>query len=391
MAHPPHYLVTGASGVVGSAIVPQLMALPDTTVSVLLRPRQGEDVQARLRHLLAYWARAYPEPDATAGVDAAVPAWADRVQAVAGEITEPLLGLAAPAQAALAARCTHVVHSAASVRMNLPLDEARRSAVRPVEQVVALAARLPALQKVEFVSTVGVGGRWEGPLPERWLPEPREFHNTYEAAKAEAEAVVQRALDGGLPATVHRPSMVVGDSRTGAVIHHQIFYFICEFLSGRRTGGLFPQLGRAALDLVPNDHVAAAIVAASRRPDAVGEVLHLCAGPSRAVSLTALRAQVRETFRRTGYMGAVPRIDLPTPVFVGLMKSAMRFMPERQRRALKGTLPMLMDYLSGVQQFGNDRSRARLAEWGVSAPDPAQVLARVLDAYVADKLARPAR
>ena len=35
-----HYLVTGASGVVGSAIVPPLLAYPEVTLQVLMRPKK---------------------------------------------------------------------------------------------------------------------------------------------------------------------------------------------------------------------------------------------------------------------------------------------------------------------------------------------------------------
>ena len=40
--------------------------------------------------------------------------------------------------------------------------------------------------------------------------------------------------------TLHRPSMVVGHAETGKVIHFQVFYHLCEFLSGRHTRGLIP-------------------------------------------------------------------------------------------------------------------------------------------------------
>ncbi len=373
-----HYLVTGATGVVGSAIVPRLAALPDTTVSVLMRPKRGSELSARFADLLAFWDAHYPEARAASG------GFATRVHPVAGEITEPALGLSAADRAALAADCTHIVHCAASVRMNLPLAEARQTALFPVASVIELGKQCRQLQKVEFVSTVGVGGRWHGPLPERWITEPREFHNTYEASKAEAEDLVRREVDAGFPATIHRPSMVVGDSRSGAVIHFQIFYFICEFLSGMRTFGLYPRLGDATLDIVPNDYVAMAIVAASREPSTAGTIFHLCSGPSRAVRLIELRERVREIFRHGGLMGWTPKLDFSRDGFMAIMRGVARFLPERERRAV-ATLPIYLDYLSAIQQFGNDDSVRRLQALGVPTPDNAVVLSRVLDWYVQAK------
>ncbi len=375
-----HYLVTGASGVVGSAIVPRLAALPDTTVLVLMRPKKGSDLHTRFAELIAFWNAHYPAELAAVGAGG----FAARVRPVSGEITEPALGLGAEDREALQRACTNIIHCAASVRMNLPLDEARQTALYPVASVIELAKACANLRKVEFVSTVGVGGRWRGPLPERWITEPREFHNTYEASKAEAEDLVHKEVDGGFPATVHRPSMVVGDARSGAVIHFQIFYFICEFLSGMRTFGLFPRLGEATLDIVPNDYVAAAIVAASRNVDTAGSIFHLCSGPARALRLVELRETVREIFRRGGLMGWTPKIDFTRENFMRVMRGVATFLPERERRAVN-TLPIYLDYLAGIQQFGNDDSTRRLTSLGVATPDNDQVLRQVLDYYVKSK------
>ena len=123
-----------------------------------------------------------------------------------------------------------------------------------------------------------------GALPERWITESREYHNTYEQAKAEAEVLVARGVAEGLPITVHRPSMVVGDSRTGDVMRFQIFYHLVEFLSGRRTFGFFPAFGATRLDIVPVDYVANAVVWSSGRQDTVGRILHLCAGPEESLT-----------------------------------------------------------------------------------------------------------
>lgn len=375
-----HYLVTGASGVVGSAIVPRLAVLPGTTIEVLLRPKKGSGLDARFAELLSFWDTHYPDERAQLGAEG----FAGRVRPVAGEITEPALGLGDADRARLAQTCTNIIHCAASVRMNLPLEEARQTALYPVASVIELGKACTQLRKVEFVSTVGVGGRWEGPLPERWVTEPREFHNTYEASKAEAEDLVHREVDAGFPATIHRPSMVVGDSRSGAVIHFQIFYFICEFLSGMRTFGLFPRLGAATLDIVPNDYVAAAIVAAAQEASTAGDIFHLCSGPAQAPKLLELRETVRDTFRRGGLMGWTPKLDFSRENFMRIMQTVARFLPERERRAV-ATLPIYLDYLSGIQQFGNEKTTQRLATLGVATPDNRQVIAKVLEYYVRQK------
>ncbi len=367
------YLLTGATGVVGSAIVPVLMRKTDAEILLLVRPGRAQSSEARLVELFDFWSRYYP------GLDRRT--LSARIRAVKGEITEQTLGLSATDQGYVRAHCTHIIHCAASVRMNLPLAEARETARQPVARVLALGETCARLEKVDFVSTVGVGGRWDGPLPERWLDEPRDFHNTYEAAKAEAEDLIREAVSRGFPATVHRPSMVVGDSHSGAVIHFQIFYFICDFLSGRRTLGFYPALGAGTLDIVPNDYVAEAIVASSLDAQSRGRILHLCAGPEQALRLTDLRRTVRGMYRAAGRLSLLPSIDLSARGFMRLMQLVKVFLPGRERRALQ-TLPLYLDYLAGVQAFGNTESLAQIEAWGITAPASSGVAERALAFYL---------
>ena len=368
------FFVTGASGVVGGALIPVLLQQPATRVLVLLRARGEQTVAARFEALKSFWRNHYP------GLPPG--ALEHRLSALTGDIGAPGLGLSEAAAAEVTRHCTHLVHCAASVRLNQPLPAARAAAVAPTAEVIALARRCTRLRKAEFVSTVGVGGRWGAPLPERWLHETRRFHNTYEQAKAEAEALVEAAVAQGLPASVHRPSMVVGDSRTGVTPHFQIFQFLCEFLSGGSTFGLSPQLGRATLDIVPNDFVASAIAAVAGDPGSVGQVFHLCAGPERALGLKRLQRTVRARFRREGRLGPWPLVALPSEWFLRAMRIVAPLLPASRRRALE-TLPVYLDYLGSQQAFDNSESQRRLTALGVSLPDPLVVLTRALDYYFA--------
>jgi nucleoside-diphosphate-sugar epimerase len=263
--------------------------------------------------------------------------------------------------------------------MNLPLEEARRSAVGSARNILELAWACPQLEKVELVSTIGVGGR-QSIVPETWLTESRSFHNTYEQAKAEAEDYVRGEVERGLPLTVHRPSMVVGDARTGKIIHFQIFYHLCEFLSGRRTLGLFPHLGAVKLDTLPVDFAVRAIAWSSGQADLAGRVLHLCSGPDQATRLTDLRERVRGLFAAHG-LKVPPCINLPPRLFAGILAAASRFMDAETRRAA-GTLPVFLDYLASDQRFENAATRQLLEQAGIVLPGWERYIDAVLGAYL---------
>jgi len=373
-----HVFLTGASGTIGSALVPRLLADPSQQVTLLLRAGNDGDLAARLYGLRVHWGLAEGDPRL------------QRLHAMQGDIAQPHLGLPEGQRAELAQGCTHIIHCAASVKLNMALDEARATAVTPTRSILALARRCAAqgqLQKVDLVSTVGVWGRTPGAMPERRLPEVADFHNTYEAAKAEAERVVWAEGDG-LPITVHRPSMVVGDSRDGRVIHFQVFYHLCEFLSGGRTFGIMPTLGHTRLDTVPVDWVADAIAWASAHPQTAGLIFHLCSGPDRAIPITTLQQVVRDTWRRNGRQLPTLRtldqswLERLVPV-IGALAGA------RTRRALRG-LPPVLAYLAEDQGFSNTDSLRRLQAAGLPLPDVHQYLGPVLQHYLAQQAARAA-
>lgn len=347
-------LVTGATGVVGSALVPLLLEDPATRVSLLIRARSPSHLAERVASLLSYWS---------------LPEGAGRVEALAGDACEPLLGLDEATHARLAGEVTHVVHAAGDVRFDRPLDEARRSAVDSVEHILALcraAAAHGRFVKLEHLSTVGVAGRTSGLVPEAPLPRPRGFHNTYEEAKAEGEDRVLDAASRGLPATVHRPSMVVGEARTGRTIHLQVFAHLAQFLVGARTFGLVPDAGPVRLDLIPSDWVARAILASMARPDAAGRILHLCSGPAFALTANEMGDRLAPLFARHG-SPPPPLRRVPLPEFRDALPGLARTADPAARRFL-AVLPRLLAYFDEDQVFDNARSRAFFAEAGLLVP-----------------------
>lgn len=368
-------LLTGSTGAVGSALVGAFLAEPGTELRLVIRAATRRELHERVERLFRFVGVA-PDNATTRA----------RVHALSGDVTAGGLGIATAELTALRSEVTHIVHSAGAVRMNLSIEAARRSAVDSAREIVALAKSGPRVQKVEFVSTVGVGGRMGGLLPETWIARAREFHNTYEQAKAEAEDYVRTEAERGLPLTVHRPSMVVGDSRTGAITHFQVFYHLCEFLSGRRSLGLCPRLGPTRLDTVPADYVARAIAWSSGQATTVGRILHLCSGPERSIALTDLQQVVRMIFDEAGHW-TPPLLHVPAKVFQQGMGTLAWFVGERTRRAIR-TLPVFLDYLNTDQGFDNTETREMLTRAGLHLPVARDYLGLVLGYYLAARNGR---
>ncbi len=362
-------LITGGTGVVGSAVTPLFLNQPGCEVHLLVRARDEAHLAERRAALLSFWGQDITAADA-----------GERLYLHRGDVSLPKLGLADDAFTGLAKGLTHIVHSAATVRMDMSQEQAWASCVSPVEQILALfdrAREFGATTKLDAVSTLGVAGRLRGLVPEAVTLPPRGFHNSYEWAKTEAEAILLARVAEGAAITLHRPSMVVGHSQSGKVIHRQIFYHLCRFLSGTATHGFTPDLGSVSLDLVPCDYVAKAIHWSATAAESQGQVLHLCAGPQGAVPIMALATHVREAYERHGR--PVPRQRLlPFGLFETAIAGAA-LLPGRPGRRFSA-LRRFLDYAHSAQVFANERSQALLAPTIGPAPSYRQILDAQLDA-----------
>lgn len=342
-----HYFVTGATGAIGAALIPILLEDRNISVDLLVRAKSKAHLTKRLETLFKFWK--FDSDDERK----------KRIHGVTGDISLPAFGIEDREFNAISKKCTHIIHCAGKVHMKLPLEEARRCSVDSARNVVALAEACRKnnnLEKVEFVSTVGIGGRMSGSVPETWIDIEREFHNTYEQAKAEAEDYIKVQIEKGLPITVHRPSMVVGDSKTGNIIHFQIFYHICTFLSGKRTLGFIPDTGNATLDIIPCDYVANVIVWSSKNRKTIGRILHECSGPNHSILISDLKKHLQ----KYEYRAPISRtFTIPVWVFKAALPLIGFFVSSKAKRAIK-TLPIFFDYLSEHQEFENIKTKKAL-------------------------------
>jgi long-chain acyl-CoA synthetase len=333
-------LLTGATGFLGGELLIRLLERTDHEVITLVRADDDAGAQARM--------------DAT--LDMLLPPGSvapGRVRAVAAHLDRPGLGLPEADLDALAQQIDRVVHCAASVSFTLPLDEARRINVEGTREMLAIAARAPALERFVHVSTAYVAGDRDGIYRADELDVGQSWRNTYESTKLEAELDV---LAAGLPGTaILRPSIVVGDSQTGWTPAFNVIYWPLQAFA-RGLFPVIPGLPDARVDIVPIDTVAQALLALVDGPVTEG-IQQVVAGPE---ALTARRLATL----------ASAAFGAPEPRFVALGEApeveerAGPFLPYFRVRGVfaapRGALrpPPLEDY------FGNLLRYAKVARWG---------------------------
>jgi long-chain acyl-CoA synthetase len=172
-----------------------------------------------------------------------------------GDITQPQLGLDHAAASQLCSHVEEIIHSAATVDFDEPLDSCRVINVVGTQNLIDLARDCPKLKKFGHVSTLYVAGRRKGDVTEDDLEHDDGFvTNGYEQSKYEAEILVRQHM-GRLPITVYRMSLLMGCLRDGYVHDYGAIHRFLMFMY-RGIAPCFPGLPDCPLDFLPYDYSA---------------------------------------------------------------------------------------------------------------------------------------
>jgi nucleoside-diphosphate-sugar epimerase len=199
-----------------------------------------------------------------------------RIDLMAGDITEADLGLDGVSR--LKEQTCEVFHLAAVYDLGVPREVAMQVNVVGTRNVLNFARECPRLRRLQYVSTCYVSGRYAGIYSEDDLDRGQSFNNFYEETKYLAEVEVQACMRGGLPTTVYRPAIVVGDSRTGATQKYDGPYFAIRWLLRQPFIAVMPVVGKPSavrVNLVPRDFVVDAMSYLSGLDTSVGKVYQL--------------------------------------------------------------------------------------------------------------------
>ena len=266
------YLVSGGTGFIGRRLVERLLDKhPDARVHVLTRARE----LSRLEHLIELWSETDPSAS-------------DRVRPLLGDLVEPRVGVDDETLAALRAEgIEHFFHLAAVYDMTADAEANERANVEGTRHVVELVGALEA-GCLHHMSSIAVAGDYRGVFTEEMFDEGQPLTHPYHLTKFEAERIVRRECDR--PWRVYRPSIVVGDSRTGAInkVDGPYYFFPLIKRARERLPGwlplIAPELGQT--NVVPVDFVVAALDHIAHQPGLDGRAFQLAnPAPQRVVDI----------------------------------------------------------------------------------------------------------
>ena len=340
--------LTGATGLVGSNLIPRILENDnESRLILLIRGNSEDDAKQRVDEML--W---------TIQEEIDFDQVKHRIQVIRGDITLKRLGLSKVLYEGLAKEVTHIIHSAATVQFQLTLECARKvncEGTRNVIELAKSAQKNGQLQRVAYISTAYVSGNREGRIFEDELDCGQEFGNTYEQTKFESEKYVQ-SLTSELPITIFRPSIIVGDSRTGKTTAFNVLYLPLKLIS-RGIVTILPGSRYTPLDVVPVDFVCDAINHIFFNSNGcVGKTYHLTANQEKSPTTGEVVDLASDFFNQKALDRNAPQIKF---VPAELCHKARPFVGSHTRRVLQAMEPF-EPYLSGERAFDNSNTCSAL-------------------------------
>lgn len=287
---PINWLITGVTGFIGKEVITRILCDSSDTLCLLVRQgKSGKPAQDRIDALLN---------------ELGLVEFAHRIDVIETDLSvdsaDSIYQLLAKKSEFMTARPFRIMHLAANTNFSQSPETAKKQNVRATETIIQLAKKLFEIGRLDvlsYVSTAYVLGHRSGIAPASELDTQAKFRNTYEQSKAEAEQLVRQQAEH-LPTVIFRPSIVVGDSKTGKIGSADTMYWALKmYLRGQR---LFFANRASKLDIVPVDYVADAMLHILDQADVArqGQCYPLVGGPKYAISLGELAKAFSSFFDR---------------------------------------------------------------------------------------------
>ena len=355
-----NYFITGATGFIGRNLVARLLQREGTVYALVRAGSRG-----RLEELRTAW-----------GADGA------RVVPIAGDLSQPGLGVSEEDLVTLRGEVDHFFHLAAIYDMAAGADAQEVANVEGTRHAVELAGTIEA-GCFHQISSIAAAGLYKGTWTEDMFDEAQHLDtHPYFRTKHESERIVREECRR--PWRVYRPGIVVGDSRTGEIDKVDGPYYMFKLLQQVRRvlPAWLPTVGieGGEINIVPVNYVAAAIDHIAHQPGLDGQAFSLTdPKPKTAGEVLNLFARAADAPQ------AAVQLDsgLTDPV-TSLARTGLRFFPPG-KRALKLALDRagipagVLNYVNYPTRFDSTRAQQALAGSGIEAPPLESYADRVWD------------
>jgi NAD(P)-dependent dehydrogenase (short-subunit alcohol dehydrogenase family) len=355
-----NYFVTGATGFIGRNLVKRLLQREGTVYALVRAGSRG-----RLEELRTAW-----------GPDGA------RVVPIAGNLSQPGLGVSEEDLLTLRGEVDHFFHLAAIYDMTAGVEAQEIANVEGTRHAVELAGAIEA-GCFHQISSIAAAGLYKGEWREDMFEQAEKLDtHPYFRTKHESERVVREECSR--PWRVYRPGIVVGDSRSGEIDKVDGPYYFFKLLQQARRvlPSWLPAVGieGGEINIVPVDFVTDAIDHIAHKPGLDGQTFSLTdPAPKSAGEVLNLFARAADAPQ------AALRLDSDvTDPATSLVRTGLRFFPPAKRvvKAGLGQLGIpasMLTYVNYPTRFDSSNAQAALQGSGISVPPLESYADRVWD------------
>jgi NAD(P)-dependent dehydrogenase (short-subunit alcohol dehydrogenase family) len=354
------YFVTGATGFIGRNLVKRLLQREGTIYALVRAGSRG-----RLEELRTGW-----------GADGA------RVVPIAGDLSQPGLGVSEEDLVTMRGEIDHFFHLAAIYDITAAADLQKVANVEGTRHAIELAQALEA-GCFHQVSSIAAAGLYQGVWREDMFEEAERLdNNPYFRTKHDSERLVREECTR--PWRVYRPGIVVGHSKTGEIDKVDgPYYFFKALQRLRRVAPTWlPTVGieGGEINIVPVDFVADAIDHIAHKRGLNGRAFHLTdPNPKRAGEVINIFAKAADAPQMTLRLDS----ELTEPA-TGLARTALKLFPPAKRAAkvALGRLGLpaeLLTYVDYPTSFDSTQTQKALKGSGIEVPPLESYAPRVWD------------
>lgn len=276
-----------------------------------------------------------------------------RTSILTGDVAAIDLGLSGSEYLELAQRVKTVHHCAAVTYSGAPYEMAERVNVGGTYEVLEFGRQATGLERIVHWSSISATWDRYGVVSEDDLAAPRS--NPIALTRYRAEKLVAGARPG-LPITLLRTAMLVGDSRTGRLARIEgALLLISALLNAPRDVPVFrPARANATLQVVPIDYAVEAGLAIARAPGTVGHNYHVIdpMAPTLEEALCTVAAILGKPQPRGGLPAGITQAMLRLPLVDRIVHA---------QRAL-------LDELGREVSYDDRNARVVLTQAGLSCP-----------------------
>ncbi|KJD37367.1 hypothetical protein QD46_25340 [Paenibacillus polymyxa] len=260
--------LTGGTGFLGCHLIYELLHKTTAQLTLLVRPVSGEIPENRVRNRMrCYFEQASDELR-----------W-DRVTIIAGDLTEPRLGLSQERYEQLARETDCIIHAGALIKHYGTVKEFNEINVSGTQAVIDLA-KVGQSKDLHHISTVSIGIGSELEIFHEFTEENGNVDNLYLQSKGEAEALIRQERKNGLSCTIYRLNSLHPSKKLQKFMINKEGNGFNNFVKGLAELQLYPDLNEPVLDLTGADQAAEAIVKLFDHP-AVHNLNHHIFNPNR--------------------------------------------------------------------------------------------------------------